>query len=285
MHIIDRIPPRLRAVGFWTATLIIAVESLVGGFWDVLRIDYVIAILEEQLELPYYVAILLGVGKIPGAIVLVLPRFPRLKEWTYAGIMFVYTGAVAAHTLTGDPAAAVGPLGFSLITMISWSLRPQDKRDPAPYSPRFARLLPRRPDDSRTRSVLYWGTTIAFTAALFSGGIADLVHNPPTVAGMVLLGYPPYFLYIIGFWKVLSPFALLPRGLGRLKEWAYAGAFFNFTGAVASHALSGSAWYHLAYTGFFAVCVLVSWASRPDDRVLGDRYPRSAASAPAAEIR
>lgn len=272
MTVIDKIPARVRIPLYWATTIIIAIESFVGGWWDVLRIDYVRDILETQLEYPYYVAILLGVWKIPGAIILVIPKFPRLKEWVYAGIMFVYTGAFASHLFVGDVPMAFGPLGFAAITMVSWALRPKDKRDPAGYSPRFARLLPKRPGDTRTRTVVFWLTTLAFTGALFSGGIADLIHNPPTLAGMVFLGYPPYFLYIIGFWKVLSPFALLPRGFGRLKEWAYAGAFFNFTGAVASHAITGNAWYHLGYTGLFSACVLVSWWLRPENRILGELH-------------
>ncbi|MEO3796902.1 DoxX family protein [Nonomuraea sp. B10E15] len=57
---------------------------------------------------------------------------------------------------------------------------------------------------------------------------------------MQALGCPAYFLLIIGSWKVLSVPAILPPGFTRLKEWAYAGAFFNFSGAVFSHLASGS---------------------------------------------
>ncbi|MGH8877793.1 MAG: DoxX family protein, partial [Stackebrandtia sp.] len=241
MSIVDRIPPLVRSIVYWITTVIIAIESFVGGLWDVLRIDYVRDILEEQLHYPFYVAILIGLWKIPGALVLVLPRFPRLKEWVYAGVMFIYLGATASHFFVGDIPSGIGPLGFATITMISWALRPTEKRDPAPYSDAFARMLPKQPNRGKVISVTYWTTTVAFVAALFSGGIADLIHRPETVGGMAFLGYPGYFLFIIGFWKVLSPFAILPARFNRLKEWAYAGAFFNFTGAVASHLISENA--------------------------------------------
>ncbi|GIG70454.1 DoxX family protein [Phytomonospora endophytica] len=261
---------RLRAYGYWAATLIIAAESALGGVWDVLRTDYVRDVLEVRLGYPWYVAVLLGVWKIPGAIVLILPRLPRLKEWVYAGVVFVYSGAFVSHLAVGETAAAFGPLGFALITAVSWALRPESRRDPAPYGRAFARLLPKAPARRTATTVVYWVTTVAFVGALFSGGIADLLHREETLAGMVALGYPPYFLYIIGAWKVLGTAAFLAPGFGRLKEWAYAGAFFNFTGAAVSHAFSGSASWHVVYTSLFALTVLVSWAARPPDRVLGD---------------
>ncbi|WP_020576744.1 DoxX family protein [Actinopolymorpha alba] len=58
-----------------------------------------------------------------------------------------------------------------------------------------------------------------------------------------------------------------------MKEWAYAGAFFNFSGAVISHLASGSEWYHVGYTFLFTLCTLTSWALRPSNRVLGNLYP------------
>jgi uncharacterized membrane protein YphA (DoxX/SURF4 family) len=86
---------------------------------------------------------------------------------------------------------------------------------------------------------------------------------------MVQIGYPPYVLTILGFWKVLGAIALLVPRFPRLKEWAYAGTFFELTGAIASHAASGSSAGHLIWPGFFAVCAVASWALRPQSRTLG----------------
>ncbi|HUR05070.1 MAG TPA: DoxX family protein [Nonomuraea sp.] len=265
--------PRVRSILYWVTTAIIALESAVGGVWDVLRINYVRDVLEQQLGYPWYVAVILGVWKIPGAVILVAPRFPRLKEWVYAGAIFVYTGAAVSHFFVGNVGTGIGPLGFATITMISWALRPASRRRPAPYSATFADLLPGAPSRSRATAIAFWVVSLSFTGALLSGGVADLSHRPETVGGMVALGYPGYFLFIIGFWKVLAPAAILLPGFTRLKEWAYAGAFFNFSGAVTSHLVSGSAWYHVAYTSLFALCTLASWALRPGNRVLGNLYP------------
>ena len=67
------------------------------------------------------------------------------------------------------------------------------------------------------------------------GCVAELIRVPATIEGMEALGYPAYFVTIIGVWKVLGSVALLAPGFPRLKEWAYAGIFFNMTGACASH--------------------------------------------------
>ena len=93
---------------------------------------------------------------------------------------------------------------------------------------------------------------------------------------MVLLGYPVYFIMIIGYWKVLGGIALLVPRLPRLKEWAYAGIFFNMTGAAVSHAVSGDYGiyaFHLIVTLFLAIVTLASWALRPQSRTLGVLFP------------
>jgi len=109
--------------------------------------------------------------------------------------------------------------------------------------------------------------------AVLSGGVAELTRRPENVDGMVHLGYPLYFVTIIGFWKVLESIALLAPRLPRLKEWAYAGIFFNMTGAAASHAACSDAVWHVIVTGSFAVLALASWALRPQSRTLGTIFP------------
>ena len=73
-----------------------------------------------------------------------------------------------------------------------------------------------------------------------SGGVAQLARVPGVVDGFVrVLGYPPYFVTILGFWKVAGAIAILVPRFPRLKEWAYAGIFFDLTGAAASSAAVG----------------------------------------------
>jgi DoxX-like protein len=121
----------------------------------------------------------------------------------------------------------------------------------------------------RAKTAAYWTATTLLVFGMLSGGIAELLRRPENVAGMAALGYPVYFMLIIGAWKVLGSVALLVPGLPRLKEWAYAGFFFNMTGAAISHAASADATWHISVTLGFAALVIASWALRPASRTLG----------------
>jgi hypothetical protein len=122
------------------------------------------------------------------------------------------------------------------------------------------------------RSVTYWTTTVLLAFCIGSGGAAEFLHLRPNVEGMRILGYPVYFMTILGFWKALGAVAILAPRFPRLKEWAYAGIFFNVTGAAASHAAVGDYGvyaFHVVVTLFFAVLAIASWALRPPSRTLG----------------
>src|SRR5215831_15684552 len=120
-----------------------------------------------------------------------------------------------------------------------------------------------------TKSIAYWMTTGMVVFAMFSGGIAELAHRPETINGMKLLGYPVYFVMIIGFWKLLVSVAVLAPRFPRLQEWAYAGIFYNMTGAAVSHAVNHDAVWHVVVTLSLAALTLASWALRPASRTLG----------------
>jgi hypothetical protein len=81
--------------------------------------------------------------------------------------------------------------------------------------------------------------------------------------------YLAYLLTILGVWKVAGTVAILAPGFPRLKEWAYAGIFFDLTGAAASHAASGDVVWHIVAPSILAVLTVASWALRPPSRVLG----------------
>jgi uncharacterized membrane protein YphA (DoxX/SURF4 family) len=129
----------------------------------------------------------------------------------------------------------------------------------------------------RGRAIGYWVSTVLLALAIGSGGIAELAHLPPNVEGIVhILGYPLYFLTIQGFWKVLGAIALLVPRFPRLKEWAYAGIFFNMTGAAASHAAVGDYGayaFHIVVPVLFVVLIVASWALRPESRRVGVLIP------------
>jgi len=123
----------------------------------------------------------------------------------------------------------------------------------------------------------YWIITGLLVFAIGSGGVAELARLPTNVEGIVhVLGYALYFLTILGLWKVLGAIALLVPRFPRLKEWAYAGIFFNVTGAAASHAAVGDYdvyAFHVLVNLFLAVLVVASWALPPESRTLGVLFP------------
>jgi uncharacterized membrane protein YphA (DoxX/SURF4 family) len=115
---------RGRSIVYWVATVSVAAELAVGGVWDLLRIDYVRDVV-EHLGYPAYLLTVMGVWKIPGAAALMIPRFPRLKEWVYAGAVINYASAVASHVIVGDGiGAVVAPTALLALTVTSWALRP-----------------------------------------------------------------------------------------------------------------------------------------------------------------
>ena len=96
--------------------------------------------------------------------------------------------------------------------------------------------------------------------------------QPATIEGIMKLGYPLYFIIVLGIWKVLGAIAIVIPKFPRLKEWAYAGIFFEMTGAAVSHAVCGSAIWHIVITSIFAVLAIVSWVLRPQNRKLGNLF-------------
>ena len=126
--------------------------------------------------------------------------------------------------------------------------------------------LATRPGSVRWRPACYWLATVAVAAELAVGGAWDIARIPYVRDLTAHLGYPSYFLVILGSWKVLGAVALLVPGRGLLKEWAYAGAFFVYTGAIASHLTTG---YDVGEVGILAVMTaltVLSWALRPSSR-------------------
>jgi hypothetical protein len=129
------------------------------------------------------------------------------------------------------------------------------------------------------RTIAYWTTTGVLVFAMLSGGIGELGQHWGTLETVSILGYPPYFLTILGLWKVLGTIALIGPRFPRLREWAYAGIFFNMTGAAASHAFAGDYGvygFHVIATLLLAVLAVASWALQPQSGVRGDaREPTS----------
>jgi uncharacterized membrane protein YphA (DoxX/SURF4 family) len=113
-----------RTLAYWITTGLLAFAFLGGGVLDLSGSPDIEAQL-AHLGYPAYLATLLGVWKVLGALAILAPGLPRLKEWAYAGMMFDLTGAVASHAAVGDGAAQlVAPIVLLGILAASWALRP-----------------------------------------------------------------------------------------------------------------------------------------------------------------
>jgi hypothetical protein len=123
------------------------------------------------------------------------------------------------------------------------------------------------------RTIVYWAATVWLTLELAIGGLIDLVRGrslviigTPVDQIVSDLGYPVYVLLFLGVWKILGAAAIIAPGLPRLKEWAYAGTFFQITAAAASHALVGDP-INLIYPIIVMILTVMSWALRPPGRI------------------
>jgi uncharacterized membrane protein YphA (DoxX/SURF4 family) len=118
----------ISTVGYWVSTGLAALIVGASGVGDLAGAPQVAAEM-THLGYPAYFSTILGTWKILGAITLLVPRFPRLKEWAYAGITFDLSGAAASHVLLGD---GIGKGAFPLLMLVlaltSWALRPESRR-------------------------------------------------------------------------------------------------------------------------------------------------------------
>jgi uncharacterized membrane protein YphA (DoxX/SURF4 family) len=118
------------------------------------------------------------------------------------------------------------------------------------------------------KTVAYWTTTVFGPASFVIGGVLNLTQSGEVAATMSHLGYPLYFASILGIWKLLGAVAIVVPGVPRLKEWAYAGFFFDLTAAAASRAAVGDGAADVIAPLVFLALVLASWALRPASRML-----------------
>jgi len=121
---------------------------------------------------------------------------------------------------------------------------------------------------TRARTIAFWATTIFGPASFVIGGYLHLTRDPQVMATLAHLGYPVYFATIMGFWKLLGAVAIVVPGIPRLKEWAYAGFFFDLTGAAATRAFVGDGAADILAPLVFLALVAASWALRPTSRTL-----------------
>jgi len=121
---------------------------------------------------------------------------------------------------------------------------------------------------TKTQKIIYWISTLWLGLGMISTGIVQIIKMPMEVDMMANLGYPLYFLTILGVWKILGTIAILAPRYPLVKEWAYAGFFFTMSGAIFSHIANGEPITATIPALLLLVLTTVSWYTRPASRKL-----------------
>jgi len=121
---------------------------------------------------------------------------------------------------------------------------------------------------TKRNKIIYWIATIWLSLGMLSTGIVQVLKTKDEVDLMTRLGYPLYFLTIIGVWKILGVIAVLLPKIPLLKEWTYAGFFFAMSGAIISHLAIADHAKELFGPALLLVLTVASWYFRPADRKL-----------------
>lgn len=121
---------RTRKIIYWVATLWLALGMVATAIGQLFRLpgqggsDMI-----SHLGYPAYLLTILGIWKILGAVAVLIPKFPLLKEWAYAGFFFIMSGAIFSHIAVRDPIVELLPgLLLMVLTVVSWYLRPESRR-------------------------------------------------------------------------------------------------------------------------------------------------------------
>jgi hypothetical protein len=122
---------KAKSIGYWVTTILGPASFVFGGILHVLMAPEVVATL-QHLGYPAYFALILGTGKLLGVVAILIPRFPRLKEWAYAGFFIDLASGAFSRAAVGDSAVdIIAPLVFLAVTMASWALRPDSRKLPS----------------------------------------------------------------------------------------------------------------------------------------------------------
>lgn len=119
---------------------------------------------------------------------------------------------------------------------------------------------------SKRNKIIYWIATIWLCLGMLSSGIVQLLQIKEEADMIEKLGYPTYFMTILGVWKILGVIAVLIPKAPLLKEWAYAGFFFAMSGALISHIAVKDEPMEFFGPVLLLVLIIVSWYFRPASR-------------------
>ena len=127
-------------------------------------------------------------------------------------------------------------------------------------------MTQRKESFGKVGKITYWISTIWLSLGMVSSGIVQLLHLEAETEFILELGYPVYFLTILGAWKILGVVAILMPKFPLLKEWAYAGFFFCMSGAIFSHLAMKDNLGEVFPALLLLLLTMVSWYFRPEAR-------------------
>lgn len=119
---------------------------------------------------------------------------------------------------------------------------------------------------TKRNKIIYWVATIWLALGMLSTGVVQLIKMKEETVMMAHLGYPIYFLTLLGIWKILGVIAILIPKFPLVKEWTYAGFFFAISGAIFSHLAIGDGAKDFFGPTLLLILILLSWYFRPADR-------------------
>lgn len=113
---------------YWIATLWLSLGMLSTGIVQLIPLEEEKTMMIHLGYLIYFLT-LLGVWKILGVLAILIPKYPLLKEWAYAGFFFAMSGALFSHFASGDGAKEYfGPSLLIVLTILSWYFRPAERK-------------------------------------------------------------------------------------------------------------------------------------------------------------
>lgn len=120
----------MKTIAYWIITAVLAFFIGSGGIAYILAADFT-AEGFAVLGLPVYLMQMIGVGKVIGAVAILLPGMPRVKEWAYTGLVIDVAGAIAAHAAVGDYGVGAYHIVINAVFLVliaaSWALRPKSR--------------------------------------------------------------------------------------------------------------------------------------------------------------
>ena len=119
---------KIKSFTYWTVTGLLTFILAFSGIAALTKQDFLIEAM-QNIDFPLYMMNIIGTDYVLAAIAIIVPGFPRLKEWAYAGVVFAMTAAFASHVSIGDTFANMAPpLVILFITAASYILRPTSRR-------------------------------------------------------------------------------------------------------------------------------------------------------------